>query len=130
MAVEILEEFDSYARSNFKEDRMASFVCGDFLSLHFGDDTYDWAFSLGSLSVHQEEQDAEDMMTISKMTTLSTLGFSIFLNDADKCKNLKGHNIENFVAMVQSIVPNCKDIRIDSFGEGELPAKTMIHVLK
>ena len=130
LGVEILEEFDSYARRNFREDRMASFVCEDFLSLDFGGDTYDWAFSLGSLSVHQEEQDAEDMMTICKMASLSNFGFSIFLNDAEKCTSLKGHNIENFANRVQSIVPNCKDIRVDSFGERALPAKTMIHVLK
>jgi len=64
------------------------------------------------------------------MVSLSNFGFSIFLNDAEKCISLKGHNIENFANMIQSIVPDCKDISIDSFGERALPAKTMIHVLK
>ena len=130
LGIEILEEFDSYAKNIYKEDTMASFVCEDFLSFCFEDNSYDWAFSLGSLSVHQEEQEYENMMTVRKMSALSNFGFSIFLNDADKCKNLKGHNIENFVNMTHSIIPNFRDVKVDSFGEGVLPAKTMVHLLK
>ena len=93
------------------------------------DNSFDWAFSLGSLSVHQEDQEYENSMTVKKMSSLAKFGFSIFLNNAIMCKNLKGHDIGNFVNMIHDVVPACPKIEIDAFGGSDLPAKTMIHVL-
>ncbi len=129
LGIEILEDFDAYARILHKDDRSASFVCKDFLVFSMADNSFDWAFSLGSLSVHQQDQAYENSMTVRKISSLSKFGFSIFLNNAKMCKNLKGHDIHEFVKMIHEIVPTFSKIKIEAFGGSDLPAKTMIHVL-
>ncbi len=128
--IEILEDFFSYANTKYLNDPMAKFVCGDFLLFPLDNHIFDWSFSIGSLSVIQEDQKHENSKTILKMYAVSKFGFSIFLNDANKCQVLKGHDIDNFVTQIHELLPNCKAIEVNPFGKGNLPAKTMIHVLK
>lgn len=128
--VEILDNFYTYAKAIHIKDSKATFTCADFLEMPLPNTNFDWSFSIGSLSVIQENQSKENSETINKMYALSNFGFSIFLNNAEKCKVLPGHNIKNFVAQINSLLPNGKEIIVDSFGGKILQAKTMIHVLK
>ncbi|WP_452229326.1 MULTISPECIES: class I SAM-dependent methyltransferase [unclassified Lacinutrix] len=128
--VEILEDFYTYGKEIHIKDAKATFACVDFLEMPLSDANFDWSFSIGSLSVIQDDQNKENRETILKMYALSNFGFSIFLNNAEKCKVLPGHNINAFVDLIQRLLPNCKEIIVNPFGGKSLQAKTMIHVLK
>ncbi len=141
MGIEIIENFALSAQEQFLSDENSSFVYGDFLKYNFEDKIFDWSFSIGSLSIVQPNQQAEDILTIKKMCSLSKHGISVFLNDKSKFKKnniarlippgnlIAAHNIEDFVEMLKTEIKNYKDIEIMQLNvNGVATPKTFIHV--
>jgi SAM-dependent methyltransferase len=106
--IELLPQFHQQAIQNNGNDSKAHFVQEEFLAYDFGDTTFDWTFSLGSLSVLQPNQAAHDMAFCQKMGALARQGMTIYLNDAAMTKHvdlqtidgLATHHIDNFIQML------------------------------
>jgi len=139
--IEILEKFVLSSKKRFDNANNSNFIHADFLTHNFENTIFDWSFSIGSLSIVQQNQEKEDILTIKKMAEISKYGFSIFLNDKTKFKPnnisklippgnlIAEHNIDNFVKMIKSDVKNIKNIKIKPLKNNGLKTpKTFIHV--
>ncbi len=106
--LEILATFHDIALKKYGQDDQAQFLCEEFLAYDFGDQKFDWVFSLGSLSVHQENLQERDLAFCKKMVALSRVGATIYLNDEKlvsrgylkDTNNLAVHNINDFSKML------------------------------
>lgn len=106
--IELLPQFHQQAVQNNSNDTTAHFLQEEFLAYNFGDTTFDWVFSLGSLSVLQPDQTAHDRAFCKKMGAIARQGMTIYLNDAALTKHidlqvidgLATHNIDHFVQML------------------------------
>lgn len=106
--LEMLPEFHKTALEKYSQDEKVELMCEEFLEYDFGDRKFDWVFSLGSLSVKQENLHERDLAFCKKMAALSRFGLTIYLNDEklvnqkylDNVNNLAVHNIDNFLKML------------------------------
>lgn len=108
VGLELIEEFHQSALEKYGQDENAQFICDEFLNYNFGNQKFDWVFSLGSLSVKQDNLPERDLAFCQKMKELSRYGFSIYLNDLkfyqkgylEEVENLAIHDIDDFLKML------------------------------
>lgn len=113
VGLEFLPEFDRVAKQLYGHDPQAEFVCGEFLSYPFPGQTFDWIFSIGSLSPKKKDQESFDRAFTDKMAQLANRGFSLFLNDIkyiapsrlEQAPDLAVHNVDRFAADLEQRFP-------------------------
>ena len=141
LGIEILEQYAKSSQEKFLPNQNIQFECRDFLKHDFGNVSFDWVFSLGSLSVLQENQKREDYLTIQKMNQLAKKGFTVYLNDADnlmentKERLAKGlplatHKLNDFIGQIIEIVSKYEEIKIEHVDTSQDYQKTLVHVFK
>ena len=108
VGLELIEQFHQSALEKYDQDENTQFICDEFLNYDFGDQKFDWVFSLGSLSVKQDNMPERDLAFCRKMVELSHYGISVYLNDLkffkkgylEEVENLAIHDIDDFLKML------------------------------
>lgn len=134
--LELLDFFYDRAAELYGSQPNVQFVRAEFLAYNFGEQQFDWIFSLGSLAVKQAQQREHDLAFCRKMIDLAKYGITIYLNDVDKMRpgrseeipNLAFHNIPEFVQMLQAELPD-SEIGVVRY-PSEDSQNTMIHLTK
>ncbi|WP_196891241.1 class I SAM-dependent methyltransferase [Aureivirga marina] len=111
--VEIFDYFYNLSIENFKNDTQVELFNGDFLEIDLNPNKFDWGFCLGTLGTFQEEKEKLDAHIFKKLSDLTNLGFSIYVNDRkyfnkERLKEVKGlyaHDIDLVLQQVEEINP-------------------------
>lgn len=135
-ALELLDLVHNRATELYGSQPNAHFINAEFLAYNFGEEQFDWVFSLGTLTIKQPQQREHDLAVCRKMIDLAKYGITVFVNNIDlvnprrieQMPELACYNIAEFVQMLQAEVPSAKveAVRYSS----EHPQCTMIHLSK
>ncbi|MEM7183792.1 MAG: class I SAM-dependent methyltransferase, partial [Spirochaetota bacterium] len=133
IGIELLPLFYNNACELYANRENTEFICAEFLSHEFGTQKFDWVFSLGSLSVKQENQYEYDLASCQKMVSLAKYGVSVYLNDITNMRSgrqkelphLAFHNVADFVGMLLDNFP-LKEYEVVHFPDAT-SQKTIIH---
>lgn len=133
--IEILSSFYERAVRLYSGVDKAQFIRADFLSYDFGDASFNWVISLGANSVKHDDQEAYDRQLCTRMVELTSLGLSIYVNDAEffpqerfkDAPGLVAHDVNGIADLLRDL--NMTNIQVNHFSK-RIPHQTIIHATK
>ena len=136
LGLEALTGFHKKALELFSEPPLTRFLQDEFFIHDFLDTRYDWLFSLGSLSLKQDEQEKHDRVFFQKIGKLARQGISIYINDRKlvpperqaAMPDMAFYDLDDFIARMKMEIP-AKEVLVDNFQISSYARGTMIHAI-